>query len=214
MLTSILRITLILLFPFWLHAQLTPTPFIGRGPLFPVNHEEARDNDLTHVDNCKNLPEGTIVELRGTILNTAGEAVANAEVLIWQTDDRGIYDHPEAARMMNLESVELDPHFQYWGKTITDNNGNYYFKTIMPKPYLIANLQRPAHIHFQVKHPDHKYLTTELHFPNDKFIEDDPITEELTAEQHKLLMVTITETPEGLGPTILGFNMVLKKEQL
>jgi protocatechuate 3,4-dioxygenase beta subunit len=209
--TFILRILLLLFFPVILHAQLIPTPFVYRGPLFPPNHEEARDNDLTEVVGCSQLPKGTIVELRGTIRATNGELVSDAEVLIWQTDNLGNYNHPEAAKMMGKEKLDLDPCFQYWGKTISDQNGNYFFKTILPKPYLISDFQRPAHIHFQVKHKDYKYLSTELHFPNDQYLSDDQITEDLNEEEHLLLMAKITQPPNGFGAKIIGFNMVLKK---
>ncbi|MEM9545708.1 MAG: hypothetical protein AAGA77_07030 [Bacteroidota bacterium] len=196
-----------------MHAQLTPTPFVDRGPLFPVNSEDARDNDLTEVGNENTTPEGTIADLKGTIFNIDGEVVPNAEVLIWQTDDRGIYDHPEAARMMGLKNVKLDPNFQYWGKTISDKDGNYYFKTIVPKPYLIGNFQRPAHIHFQVLHDGYKYLTTELHFPNDQYLDGDPVTEDLDENEHKLLMARITEPSEGTEVKEIFFNIVLNKKE-
>ena len=195
-----------------LYAQLTPTPFVYKGPLFPPNPEVPMDNDLTTLEGNKNLPKGEIVELRGTILNTEGELVPNAEVLIWQTDNQGFYDHPEAAEMMGKEKLDLDPNFQYWGKTVSDENGNYFFKTIMPKPYLISDLQRPAHIHFQIKHEGHKYLTAELHFPNDQYLEDDRVTAHLDEEDHEHLMAKITIPPKGYGPKIIGFNIVLKKK--
>ena len=140
------------------------------------------DNDLTIVKGSTKTPEGEIIELRGTILNIQGELVASAEVLIWQTDNQGNYDHPDAAEMMGKEKLDLDPNFQYWGKTITDQNGNYFFKTIIPKPYLIDDLQRPAHVHFRVKHPDYKFLTMELHFPDDQYLENDRITAHLDDE--------------------------------
>jgi len=209
----ILRTFLLLFLPVVMKAQFIPTPYVDKGPLFPPNHAEARDNDLTEVEDCSHLPKGTIVELRGTIRADNGDLVPNAEVLIWQTDNRGNYDHPFAAIMMGKEKIDLDPCFQYWGKTISDQNGNYFFKTILPKPYLVGNLQRPAHIHFQVVHKDYKYLTTELHFPNDQYLEDDRITEGLSDEDHLQLMAKITEPPEGYGDKIIGFNVILSKNE-
>lgn len=203
---------LLISLPCWVFAQLAPTPFVGQGPFFPVNAKAAIDNDLTTVKNQKGIPHGEIIEVRGTIHNPKGGVVSNAEVLIWQTDNNGNYDHPDAAKMMGKEKLELDHNFQYWGKTITDQNGNYYFKTIVPKPYLVGNLQRPAHIHFSVKHDKYKNLTMELHFPNDQYLEKDRITAHLDDEGHALLMAKITAPPKGYGPKIVGFNIVLENQ--
>ncbi len=202
----------LMLFPIFLVAQSDPTPFVGQGPFFPVNAKAPMDNDLTLVNGSNSLAKGEVIEVRGNITNAKGEVVKNAEVLIWQTDSQGNYDHPDAAKMMGKNSLKLDPNFQYWGKTVSDQNGHYYFKTIVPKPYLIDDLQRPAHIHFRVKHPDYKYLTMELHFPNDQYLEKDRITAHLDKEEHELLMAKITIPPKGYGPKIASFNIVLKSK--
>ena len=47
----------------------------------------------------------------------------------------------------------MDPHFGGWGRCLTDENGNYYFKTIKPGAYPMpngGNNWRPAHIHFSI----------------------------------------------------------------
>jgi len=194
-----------------LSAQLDPTPFVDKGPLYPVNTHESRDNDLTIRTDHSQRAIGEVIELRGTILDTKGNPIKHADLLIWQTDNEGYYEHPKAAQMMGKNSLTLDPNFQYWGKTISDDNGNYYFKTIIPQPYLIAGLQRPAHVHMEVKHAEYKYLSMELHFPNDQYLEDDQVTAHLDDHDHELLMAKITIPPNGIGPKIVGFNIVLDK---
>ena len=198
--------------PNQLSAQMEATPFVGRGPFFPTNADSPMDNDLTSVTGNDKPAQGEVIELRGTIRDTQGSLVSGAEVLIWQTDNKGNYDHPDAAKMMGKTALELDSGFQYWGKTISDQNGNYFFKTILPIPYLVANIQRPAHIHFRVKHPHYKYLTMELHFPDDQYLEDDEITSHLDEEDHVQLMAKITVPPPGYGNKIAGFNIVLAKK--
>lgn len=197
-----------------LYAQnIELSPFVDRGPFFPINPDLPMDNDLTVVKNSTSDPEGEVIEIRGTIKNKSGEPISNADVMIWQTDNNGNYDHPFAAMMMGKEKVELDKNFQYWGKTISDSNGNYFFKTIVPKPYIINDLERPAHVHFRVKHDDYKILTMELHFPNDKYLKDDPVTQHLDEDDHEQLMAKITIPPDGYGSKIAAFNIVLQKEK-
>jgi catechol 1,2-dioxygenase len=70
---------------------------------------------------------------------------------------------------------------------ITDENGRYQFRSIIPVGYgcppdgttqQLLNLlgrhgQRPAHIHFFVSSPGHRKLTTQINIDGDQYLWDD-----------------------------------------
>ena len=76
-------------------------------------------------------------------------------VEVWQADDLGKYKHTGDDR-----DVELDPHFQYWGRIYTNRDGKYRIKTIMPGKYPA----RTPHLHFRFVGPDGEELITQLYF--------------------------------------------------
>src|SRR2546430_3692171 len=52
-------------------------------------------------------------------------------VEIWQASASGRYTHPDDRN----NAAPLDPNFQGWGKAVTDQEGHYLFKTILPGQY-------------------------------------------------------------------------------
>ncbi len=73
----------------------------------------------------------------------------------------------------------LDPNFTGAGRTLTDENGHYWFKTIKPGPYPWGNHHnawRPAHIHFSLFGAGIlSRLVTQMYFPGDPLQPLDPI---------------------------------------
>lgn len=66
----------------------------------------------------------------------------------WQANAAGRYRH----RNDNYVAP-IDPNFGGCGRTLTDENGYYFFRTVKPGPYPWRNYLtswRPAHIHFSV----------------------------------------------------------------
>ena len=57
----------------------------------------------------------------------------------WQADEYGDYDNVG---------------FNFRGKIITDENGNYNLETIIPGKYLNGSQYRPSHIHLKVQAED------------------------------------------------------------
>lgn len=144
-------------------------PFIAMtedGPLYPPV-EIPWNDDLTRSVNGK--AKGKILYLFGKIFTRHGKPLPNTEVTIWQTDINGIYKHPRG-----WDQKSLDPHFGYFARTKTDQNGFYIFKTIQPRWYLLnalpgskqKQIPRAAHIHIKIKHIEHGVLTTEAYFNN------------------------------------------------
>jgi protocatechuate 3,4-dioxygenase, beta subunit len=133
---------------------LKPTPQDVLGPFYPPKWTGEIDNDLITFAG-KNFVKGTPLALGGRVRSVDGKAVIGATVEIWQTDDTGKYRHPDddgegpAAR-----------GFQGFGRTVTDAEGRYTFRTI--KPVLYSG--RPPHIHFKVVAAKHRELVTQLYF--------------------------------------------------
>ena len=75
----------------------------------------------------------------------------------------------------------LDPNFGGCGRTITDQDGSYEFRTIQPGPYPWpnrANDWRPAHIHFSVFGQGWvQRLITQMYFQGDPMIDLCPIVQ-------------------------------------
>jgi protocatechuate 3,4-dioxygenase beta subunit len=102
----------------------------------------------------KGMP-GTPFELTGRVFNTKGTPLAGAEVDVWQANDSGDYDNSG---------------FTLRGIVIADENGVYKLQTILPKHYKTGpNSYRPAHIHFKLRAPGCKELTTQLYFKGDRY---------------------------------------------
>ncbi|MEZ4639364.1 MAG: hypothetical protein R2856_31120 [Caldilineaceae bacterium] len=87
-----------------------------------------------------------------------GTPVPDVAVEIWQTDAVGVYDHPR-----DPGTNSRDTSFQFYGTAITDADGWYAFRTIMPGEYE----PRPRHIHFKVKQGDATLLTSQFYFSDD-----------------------------------------------
>ena len=149
-------------------------PFFPRPgtPTNPVREDQnpdtpiylANDNDLTYVEGRRGTAKGQQVIVEGRVVDANCEPVAGATVIIWQASSTGKYNHNGDSanedfrdpRNGQLIKRELDPNFQFWGKAITNANGDYVFKTIVPG-YYPADLQNgwyrpPAHSLYGVCH--------------------------------------------------------------
>jgi protocatechuate 3,4-dioxygenase beta subunit len=133
---------------------LVKTPADYEGPFYPVTGQEDIDNDLVHVKGQTGIAKGEILNLSGTVVNTSGEPQQNVTVEIWQTDPQGRYKHPG-----DSTPGDRDPHFQYWGAAVTDRDGSFFFKTIVPGAYY----PRPAHIHYKIWRDGKLLLTSQIY---------------------------------------------------
>ncbi|MCJ8276189.1 MAG: hypothetical protein HRT44_07035 [Bdellovibrionales bacterium] len=148
----------------------------------------ANDNDLTYVQDLNENAKGQVAHINGQLTSSDCTPIANATIIIWQASESGRYNHmgdsenSSFAHPITGEIIdrELDKNFQYWGKTRTDAQGNYNFKTIVPGFYP-ANLQsgwyRPPHIHFLIMATGFENLVTQMYFrgkdiENNDFIQD------------------------------------------
>jgi protocatechuate 3,4-dioxygenase beta subunit len=139
--------------------------------------------------------KGDILILYGQVLDTSGSPLEGVSVEIWQTDSAGIYDHPGDA-----DTANRDPGFQFYGTSITDASGDYFFRTVFPGQYE----PRPRHIHVKVKQNGVQLLTTQFYFASDGASGGvGGPTENL------LLNTTPATTADGLSAQIARFDIVV-----
>ena len=137
----------------------TKTPHDAEGPYYPVNRRSDEDNNLINVKGMSESAKGDVLNLTGVVINTNGIPQKDVIVEIWQTDANGLYRHPK-----DRSIGKRDPFFQYWGKTKTDEEGKYSFKTLIPGKYK----PRPSHIHFKVWVGRKVILTSQMYIIKNK----------------------------------------------
>lgn len=145
------------------------------GPVFGHNILGELDNDLIH--NFARPGESAIgprIIVYGRILDERGRGVPGALVEFWQANAGGRYRHKKEGYQ-----AALDPNFGGCGRSITDEDGNYFFRTVQPGPYPWPNGPndwRPAHIHFSVFGQGFaQRLITQMYFEGDPLIPLCPI---------------------------------------
>jgi protocatechuate 3,4-dioxygenase, alpha subunit len=102
--------------------ETTPSQTIG--PFFHDALLERNYSELVSPDH----PEA--IEIRGTVYDGAGEPVPDAMVEIWQADRAGRYDHSADDR----DDLSLDEDFSGFGRSGTDEGGEFSFLTVKPGP--------------------------------------------------------------------------------
>ncbi len=215
--TALIFLFSLLLFSTQTLAQNRPTPSTGTGPFYPVNADQPMDNDLTAIGGKRGDLKGKIMYMEGVVSGQDGKPIPNAEMMIWQTDSRGKYDHPDDPRVVEREKpLKLDPNFQYAGKTRTDENGRYRFKTIVPGHYKVNGIVRPNHVHYMIRHPEFRSLASEMNFVGDPNFERDFVTSGFSKEQLAMLQVELNPAPtDGAyekGAKLAIYNIVLRKK--
>jgi len=151
------------------------TPRTIEGPLYvagaPASTGFARLDDGTEDDN------GEVLFMQGTVYDTDGKPLPGAKVEVWHANLLGNYSFFDKSQS----------HFNLRRTIVTDANGRYQFRSIVPMGYgcppegttqrlldqLARHGRRPAHIHFFVSAPDHRKLTTQINIDGDEYLWDD-----------------------------------------
>ena len=127
----------------------------GQGPFYTANAPNIQNNQLADTNES-----GTKIIISGQVYNLeCSEFIPETEIDIWHANDLGEYD--------NIG-------FNLRGKTITNSQGFYIFKSIKPGLYLNGSNYRPSHIHFRITPPGFDTLITQLYFQGDAYIPTDP----------------------------------------
>ena len=113
---------------------------------------------------------GTRFALDGRILTTTCEPIAKAELDVWQADATGAYDNDG---------------YRFRGTLVTDDQGRYQLRTIIPGRYLNGKTYRPAHLHVKVRARGRDELTTQLYFAGDPYNAKDPFIVDSLIMKHR-----------------------------
>ncbi|WP_406021631.1 hydroxyquinol 1,2-dioxygenase [Nocardioides sp. NBC_00850] len=118
--------------------------------------------------------------IHGTIRDEQGRPVPHARVDVWQADAQGFYD---------VQQPDLQPQGNGRGLFTADDQGRFYFESIVPAHYPIPtdgpvgellaatgrHAYRPAHIHFIVTAPAHRELTTHIFVNGTDYLDSDAV---------------------------------------
>lgn len=124
--------------------------------------------------------KGEPLVVRGRVLDTNGNPVVGAIVDAWQTNDEGFYD---------VQQKDIQPDWNLRGVFTTDDNGEYWFRSVKPRFYPIPDdgpvgqlltalgrhPNRPAHIHFIVRADGYEPVTTHIFTPDCPYLAEDPV---------------------------------------
>ena len=139
--------------------------------------------------------KGNIIRIKGHVYgDDCKSRLKDALVEIWHANTAGEYDNDSSDFLQRAG----------W---LTDNKGQYEFKTVFPGKYLNGKLYRPAHIHFRVQCKGYKELISQIYFSGDPHIAEDPWASQKKAEQ-RILPIQPIDTNGGFE---VIFNIFLKK---
>ena len=124
--------------------------------------------------------KGNLGAVNGCVLDTKGNAIENATIEVWQTNDDGFY---------NVQQMDIQPPMNMRGKFVTGSDGAFHFLTSKPKSYSIPtdgpvgkmltkmgrHPFRPAHIHFIASAEGFQTLVTHIFVEGDKYLDSDAV---------------------------------------
>jgi protocatechuate 3,4-dioxygenase beta subunit len=147
------------------------------GPVFDQNDIDPGDNDLlTNYAKADESPIGERIILHGRILDENARPIPNTLVEVWQANAGGRYRHKKDTYI-----APIDPNFGGCGRTLSDETGYFFFRTVKPGAYPWrnhVNNWRPAHIHVSVFGSGFvQRLVTQCYFEGDPFIPLGPIVQ-------------------------------------
>lgn len=178
------------------------------GPVYGHDAVSDADSDLTLNGRKNGEPLGERMIVAGKVRDEFGRPVRNTLVEVWQANAAGRY-----VDLMDRHDAPLDPNFFGGGRCVTDDEGNYRFKTIRPGAYPWGNHHnawRPAHIHFSLFGAGiASRLVTQMYFPGDPLIPLDPIAQATPSVDRLVAQFSldVTEPEYALGYV---FDIVLR----
>jgi hydroxyquinol 1,2-dioxygenase len=200
-----------------------------------VNHRERDGATETtvlgpfYVGEHKAMPHGTDVSanlpgermfVQSRVTDLAGKPLAGVPVDIWHADDDGYYDSQRPTYETDGPSSR--------GRFITDADGRFFFRTILPCSYPIPtdgpvgemiiqtrrHPMRPAHVHFLVNAPGHEPLITHVFIEGDKYLDSDVVfgvKNELIATVEKRSDAVMPDGKPAGGPWhLMTYNFRVK----
>jgi protocatechuate 3,4-dioxygenase, beta subunit len=144
------------------------------GPTFRRDELGPLDHDLILNYAKEGEPIGERIVVHGRVIDGDERPVPNTLVEVWQANAGGRYRHVNDRYL-----APIDPNFGGCGRTLTDEHGYYFFRTVKPGAYPFRNYVnswRPAHIHFSVFGTGFaQRLITQMYFEGDPLLTHDVI---------------------------------------
>lgn len=175
---------------------LVLTPQVTEGPYYPDHLPLDQDNNLLLAGDSEIAAEGVIAEFGGRLLNADGEPVAGHVVELWQADNNGCYIHSKGTQ----RGRERDPHFQGYGKIVTNEKGEYRFRTIRPGLYT----GRTIHWHIAVNDGGKRLLTTQLCIAGVEQNDRDRLLQGIRDEAQRLSLIREFQPKSADSEDIVG----------
>jgi protocatechuate 3,4-dioxygenase beta subunit len=133
-----------------------------------------RGADLSSGDD-----DGEPAHVSGRVLDTEGLPIAGAELDIWGTNHRGLYENVDPAQ----------PDFNLRGRFVTAADGSFDFWTVRPVSYPIPDdgpvgdllratgrhNMRPGHLHVIASADGYRTIVTELFTDGDPYLDSDAV---------------------------------------
>lgn len=123
--------------------------------------------------------DGVVVLVHGKVTDILHKPLAGAVVDTWQADASGTYPIQEQGQ---------DKH-DLRGKFTTNERGEYYYTTLLPKPYTVPydgpvgellratdrHAWRSSHLHYIIRAEGMRDITTEVFFENSEYLDTDAV---------------------------------------
>ena len=106
------------------------------------------DGDLSRAVAGGPRGMGQLISVDGRVMDEDGAPIAGAVIEIWQANSAGKYIHE-----LDRHEAPLDPNFSGLGRLLTDEDGQFHFRSIKPGAYPVMESKwwwRPPHIHFSI----------------------------------------------------------------
>ena len=178
-------------------------------PVFGEDRLREYDHDLTRGPQGEAIGQRIIVH--GHVEEDDGRPVPDTLVEIWQANAGGRYRHKKDTYL-----APIDPNFGGCGRTLTDADGRYRFRTIKPGAYPFrnfANSWRPAHIHFSLFGAGWaQRLITQMYFEGDPLLRHDAIAHTIpdAAAVQRLTALLDLDAATPLDCLAYRFDIVLR----
>lgn len=131
-------------------------------------------------EDIAGVPGGEQTLVTGRVLSADGSPLPGALVDVWQADEKGFYD---------VQVPDSVPQGNLRGLFTCDEQGRFWFRTIVPAPYPIPDdgpvgqllgatnrhPYRPAHIHFIAGAAGHAPLTTHIFVAGSPYLDSDAV---------------------------------------
>lgn len=177
------------------------TPPQTEGPFYPIADQQSKNWDLTQVEGRNQVANGDPVIIMGQVVDVNDQPMSGAVVDMWQACYTGKYAHPG-----DPNPAQLDPNFQYFARFVTDNEGKFKAKTIIPGSYEVsATWERPPHIHFRVDAWGKDTLTTQMYFKDNPLNAADQILNAIAQPARDSVIVDFSQQMDELGTPMGNF---------